>query len=346
MLYATTRNKNDVHTAHRTIYLDCAKDGGLFFPFSVPKFEYKDILALKENSCSENIARLLNIFFSTGLTGWDVDFAIGRNALQNTAINNRLVIAECWHNSHWRFEFVVQTLSDKLRKENAGQAPTNWVRIAIGIATLFGIYGNMLSAGLVNERIPLDVAVTAGDFTMPMAAWYAREMGLPIGNIICGCNANGAVWELLHRGQLNTSAVAVSTCTPLADEALPRNLERLLCGTAGAQETNRYLECCRMGTVFQANEVTFDKVKEGLFASVNSDSRVASLIHNFYSTNHYVLSPYAALAFGSLTDYRAKTGESRTALLIAESSPVRNDSFVADAMNITVPELEKLLNLA
>lgn len=346
MLYATTRNKNDVHTAYKTIHQDCAPDGGLFLPFSMPKLEASDIAALKNRSCGENMAHILNIFFSTNLKAFDMDFTIGRGAIFNTPINNRLVVAECWHNSHWRFDYVMQCVSDHMRKENVGDIPTNWMGIAIRISALFGIYGMMLAAEQVTERAQFDMAVTSGDFAMPMAAWYAREMGLPISNIICGCNANGAAWELLHRGQLNTSAVAVKTCTPAADAVLPRNLERLIYSTAGSQEIARYLECCRTGSVFKANELTFDKVREGFFASVNSDSRVASLISNFYRTNHYVLSPYAALAYGSLTDYRAKTGESRTAVLISEVSPVRDDAYVAEAMNISVPELEKLLNLA
>ena len=100
------------------------------------------------------------------------------------------------------------------------------------------------------------------------------------------------------------------------------------------------------GTVYNVHELSFEPLREGLFASVNSDSRVVSLISNFYRTNQYVLSPYAALAYGSLTDYRAKTGESRTAVLISECSPVRDDAFVASAMDISVPELEKILNLA
>lgn len=345
MLYATTRNQNDVQTAHRAIHLDCANDGGLFLPFSMPKLDAREIAALKDRSFGENVAQILNLFFSTGLTGWDVDFAIGRNAVQNISINNRLIVSECWHNSHWRYDYILQTLSDRLRKDNVGQMPANWVRIAVSIAVLFGIYGNMRSQEQIGERGSVDIAVTAGDFSMPMAVWYAREMGLPIGNIICGCNSNGAVWELLHRGQLNTSATAVKTCTPNCDHVVPRDLERLI-HTVGSQEVNRYLESCRTGTVFQANEVTFDKLREGLFASVNSDSRVASLISNFYRTNHYVFSPYAALAYGSLTDYRAKTGESRTAILLSECSPVRDDAYVASVMDISVPELEKLLNLA
>lgn len=346
MLYNTTRNANDVHTAYKTIHMDCADNGGLFMPFSMPKLEYKDIMALKDRSFGENVAATLNVFFGACLTGWDIDFAIGRNCIQNVAINNRLLISESWHNSHWRFDYILQTLSDHLRKEGIGQAPTNWVRIAISIASLFGIYGNLLSAGLIADRGLLDVAVTAGDFSMPMACWYAREMGLPIGNIICGCNSNGAVWELLHRGQLNPAALLNHTCTPNVDFVVPRDLERLIRGAAGERETERFLTSCQNETLFQANEVTFEKLRSGVYASVNSDSRVASLISNFYSTNHYVLSPYAALAYGSLTDYRAKTGESRTALVISECSPVRDDRFVASAMDITVPELEKILNLA
>lgn len=346
MLYATTRSSNDVHTAYKTIHLDCDRDGGLFFPYSLPKMDHKAIAALKGNSCGQNMADVLNLFFTCGLTGWDVDFAIGRGALQNTAINNRLVVAELWHNSHWEFEHLVQILSDRIRKEQQGQPATNWVRVAVHIAALFGIYGMMLSSELVSERMPLDIAVASGDFSMPIAAWYAREMGLPIGNIVCGCNANGAVWELLHRGHMNTSTLAVNTCTPKADLVVPRNLERLICGVAGASETERYLEACSVGVIYQASELALEKLREGFFASVNSDSRVASLISNFYRTNHYVLSPYGALAYGSLSDYRSKTGESRTALLISEYSPVRDDSFVASAMGISVPQLEKILNLA
>lgn len=346
MLYITTRNSVDVHTTYKTIHTDCAPDGGLFLPFSMPQLDYKAIEALKDKSCGQNMAEILNLFFTVGLTGWDIDFAIGRNAIQNVSINNRLVISEMWHNSHWRFDHLVQSISDRIRKECAGETATNWVEIAISIASLFGIYGMMLSVGQVNPRVPLDIAVASGNFTMPIAAWYAREMGLPIGNIICGCNANGNVWELLHRGHMNPSAIASRTCTPASDIVVPRNLERLICGTCGQQELERYLECCCVGTMFQANEVTFEKLNAGFFASVNSDSRVASVISNFYRTNHYVLSPYSALAYGSLSDYRSKTGESRTALLLSEFSPVRDDRFVAGAMDISVPELEKILNLA
>lgn len=346
MLYATTRSNHDVHTAHKVIHQDCAGDGGLFLPLTMPKLDNEEILALKDQSCAQTMANILNLFFSTGLTSWDIEFTIGRNPIQTVMINNRITVAEAWHNSHWKFAFIAQSLSDRMRREGAGEMPTNWVNIAVRIATLFGVYGMLLANDQVNPKTPLDIAVTAGDFASPMAAWYARQMGLPLGNVICGCSTNGAAWELLHRGQLVTSATTVATCTPDADFAIPRDLERLISGTLGYEEAERYAQCCHDGSSFIANELTFEKLREGMFASVISDNRVRSVINNVYRASGYVLSPYAALAHGSLSDYRSKTGESRTALLLSECSPVRDDAFVADCMGISVPELEKLLNLA
>lgn len=339
MLYATTRSKSDVQTAYKTIHQDCSSDGGLYVPFRLPKVSRDELLALSGRTFGQNMAEILNLFFSCNLTGWDVEFAIGRSPAKINTINHRILIAECWHNSQWKFDHVVQSLSDRLRSEGAGFAPANWVNIAVHIAALFSVYGMLLSSGQADVDTPLDVAVTTGDFSSPMAAWYAREMGLPVGNIVCGCNANGAVWDLFHHGEMATGDHAVKTCTPEADIALPRNLERLVNATLGIGETQRYLDCCRRGAHYLPPELQFETLRKDMFAAVISDNRVQSVIHSVYRSSGYVFGPYAALAYGSLLDYRAKTGESRTALLLTERGPVCDIELVARFMGVEVSEV-------
>lgn len=339
MLYAATRSKNDVETAYKTIHQDCCNDGGLFVPFRMPSYTLSEIAVLAEKSFGQNVADILNTFFSAGLTSWDVEFAIGRTPVKLDAISHRILIAELWHNSQWRFDHLVQAMSDRLRTENQGADPTNWVQIAVRIAVLFGTYGLLLAGGQTEVKAVLDVAVTSGDFAMPMAAWYARQMGLPVGNIICGCNANGSVWDLLHKGEMSTSDLAVKTCTPDADIALPRNLERLICGTLGYNETASYLDCCRTGALYVPREENYEKLHNGMFVSVISDERVRSSIYSVAGTSGYVFGPYSALAYASLLDYRAKTSESRNALLITERSPSCDVELVADFMQVDVPEV-------
>ena len=176
MLYTTTRNKNDIETAYKAIHLDCSGDGGLFLPFRLPQYTKEEILALSNRTFGQNVADVLNGFFSCNLTGWDVEFAVGRIPVKIDTISHKILIAECWHNSLWRFDRMVQTLSDRLRSENAGAAATNWVNIAVRVAVLFGVYGMLLANQQADAHTPLDIAVTSGDFAAPMAAWYARQM--------------------------------------------------------------------------------------------------------------------------------------------------------------------------
>ena len=78
MLYITTRDKNESYTSYRALHEGFAPNGGLLLPMRFPEFSPEEIRGMKQNSFCENIAGILNLFFSTGLSGWDVEFAIGR----------------------------------------------------------------------------------------------------------------------------------------------------------------------------------------------------------------------------------------------------------------------------
>ncbi len=343
MLYTTTRNQNDTFTAYKVIHTDCAPDGGLFVPLRFPQMEKQQILALKNKSFGQNVADILNLFFSSGLTGWDVEFAIGRTPVKLSDIKPRVTVAQCWHNRGGHYQHLVQTLSDKLRKEDLGKAPCGWVETAIGIAVVFGVFGECLKSDDSILDGPVDISLASGSFRLPMAVWYARQMGLPIGNIVCGCNLNSGVWDLVHHGELSTSDTAVKTLAPEGDLALPRDLERLIAATLGCEEVARYLDICSTGGLYTLEEEKLEKLRKGIFAAVISDSRIVTLIPSVYRISQYIFGPYGALAYGSLMDYRAKTGESRRAILLSQQGPLLDGDLICQCLNISGAELQKLL---
>ena len=75
MLYLTTRDKFDTYTVYRTLHEDTAPNGGLFFPFRLPAVSLE---TLKGKTFCECVADVLNLFFSAGLTGKEVEFSVGR----------------------------------------------------------------------------------------------------------------------------------------------------------------------------------------------------------------------------------------------------------------------------
>lgn len=339
MLYRTTRDKYDVVTAYKTVHADCYVDGGLFLPFRMPQLDRAQIQAIGTVSLTQTIANVLNELFSSSLTAWDIEAAIGRMPVRLSVVGRQIVAGELWHNNGGCVEAIVQALSNRIGGDQ--EESTNWMEIAVRISLLFASYGMMLSTQMVKAYEKLDVAVATGDFTMAIAAYYAREMGLPVGNIICGCNANGGFWDLLNRGEFATGERAVSTWTAEADLILPRNLERLIHGVFGVDENKRYLLNCRKGRTYTLTEEQRNMLCKGMFAAVISDSRVATIIPGVYRTRSYVLSPYAALAYGSLQDFRATTGEENPTLLMADRSPMKDSALVSRILRIKETDLEK-----
>ncbi len=347
MLYITTRSKFDPQTATRALGSDRGSDGGLYIPMQMPVLSREDIAALGEKPFGQRVADMLNLFFSTHLTGIDVDFAIGRMPVKLTAMNHRILMAEVWRNIESDYAWTERVLAQKICTELCAPVKmTSWLRIAIGISVVFGIFGELIGVGLMGAGQNVDVAVPTGDFAWPMCLWYCRSLGLPIGNIICACNENSGGWDLLHLGELHTDNTAAATTTPLVDCPVPGELERLVHAVSDFQQAGQFGTAVETGRTYRPEGELAGKLRKGMFAAVVSRSRLDALIPSVYRTNSYILGPYTALSYGGLMDYRAKTGESRPALLLAHRSPLKDTAVVAESMRMTSAELKAAMDKA
>lgn len=345
MLYVTTRSSRDAFTAPRTLREDRGEDGGFYVPFRLPELDMEYLASLKEKPLGQCVAEVLNQFFACRLTGFDVDFTIGRSACRIRSISRKISMAEVWHNQQWNFDWTVRRLSARIRgDEDYQKAPTAWLHTAIRIAFYVGIYGDMCRRENLEPGETIDIAVAAGDLTSTMAAWYARKMGLPVNTIVTVSNENSGLWDLFYHEQLHTDGIAAVTDTPEGDHVVPPCLERLVSGCFGIEENERFLEKCRRGRLYTLTEEEAGQLREGMFAAVISKRRMNTIISSVLQTHGYLLDPYSALAYGGLQDYRAKTGEVRPVLLLAEKSPLCSASVVAGALGITPQQLASQLN--
>ena len=336
MLYITTRNNNDAYTAYRTLGQGRGPDRGLFIPFQMPRLDREQIVSLKDKTFGQNVADILNLFFNARLDSWDVDFCIGRYPAKLVPMSHRIMVAETWHNPDYDFARVVRNLASRIRGiEDTTGHPTNWAWITTRIATLFALFGELCRINVTDADHLIDVALPSGDFAGPMAVWYAREMGLPIANIICSCDDNDAAWDLLHQGELY----------PNSAMNIPSDLERLVFATFGKEEARRYAKCMESRKPYIPPQGGWEQLKSGIFAAVISWTRRENIISSVYSTSTYILDPGSAMAYGGLQDYRAIAGETRPALILTERGPICSAQTVASAMGITVETLKERLNL-
>ena len=340
MLYVTTRTQQDAFTAFRALSENRGPEGGFFVPMQFPQFDKQQIAALGHKPFTQNVADILNIFFGTHLDAWSLEFGIGRYPVKIEGLNAKVAVAKAWHNPVYRFDRLVSGIEKLIRKsDQIEKVPSDWLLLVSRIAVLFGIYGQLLRSGTLTGPQKIDIAVPSKDLSSLMAAWYARHMGLPIETIVCCCNENNSIWNLLHKGELRTDSLAFQTHTQECDYTVPTDLERLIFATLGFEETKRFYEICRIGGMYELDREKLETLRDGIYVSVVSGKRMASAIPNLYKTTGFVADPYTALAHSGLTDYRAVTGANRQGLLIAEESPLFSLQFIARCMNMTPEEL-------
>ena len=124
---------------------------------------------------------------------------------------------------------------------------------------------------------------------------------------------------------------------------LPEGLERLIYACGGLAEVDGYLDACRRGGMYCPKDSTFSRLREGLDVSVVSSRRMISTISGIRGSAGYLLSPYAALAYAGLLDFRGRTGESCHALVLAEKSPICDAGTVASALGVSEDALEQYM---
>ena len=346
-MYLSTRTLYDTYTAARAMSEDRSPDGGFFVPLTLPQMDRQQIRSLADKSFSQNVADIVNLFFSTQLDSWAIEFSIGRYPVKLIPIGSRETVAETWHNPVWKFERLAKGIEKAIRQsDDVREVPSDWLMIASRIAVLFGIFGELMEQGRVNASDPVDVAVPCGDFSAPMAVWYAKQMGLPISTILCCCNDNNGTWKLLHKGELRTDAFAFATPTPLCDQVAPADLERLVFAKLGTKAALAFAESCNNGSGFYLEPEQLKKVREGLYVPVTGQKRLESTVNSLYRSCGYAADVYTALCYSGILDYRSVTGEGRQVLILSEESPLYSAAYLSECLEITPKKLMELFNQA
>ncbi len=321
MLYITTRDNKDAFTAHHALTENRAIDGGAYIPFQLPHFTQNDLDQLKDKSFAEIIADILNRFFSCRLTGWDVECSIGRNVFKINTIHHKIAITELWYNPQEEYEYIAKNLYSKIAPDNTCGV-SEWFRIAVRIAVLFGLFGQLNRQGSISTAETFDICITVDDFPSVMAAYYARSMGLSIEKIICTELENSCLWDLIQRGVFNTW---------LGNKSMLDGVERLIQAALGFDAVKVFRKKCEQKQSFTLDESQHSIIREAFFCSVVGEARISNIISSVYRSNDYIVDPKTALCHGGLQDFRAKTGNSRTCLILADNSPMSACAQISSA---------------
>lgn len=324
MLYISTRNSSNTYTASVATKADRSVDGGRFVPFKLPELDLAEIKKFKDMSFNQGMAEILNIFFASNLSGWDIDFIIGKNTFRKVSMNHKIIVSELWHNTGSEFSCTVEQIQTKLFPESCCKTPSNWMQTAVRVATLFAVYSQLHLEKLLPRDDAFDLVVPAEDMLWPISALIAKQMGLPVKSVVFACCEDNSLWDLVYKGTFSTANLSAD---------LLAGVETVVYYMLGAQESARFREACEAERSYSVEDP--EQLPVFLHCTVAGGNRIQGEINSIFRNNGYITDPSGAIGFSGVKDYRAKTGNGRVTILLSESSPLRYKDTVMASLGIS-----------
>ena len=213
-------------------------------------------------------------------------------------------------------------------------------------------YTRMIANGEIKAGDKINVVVPTGNFGNILAAYYAKEMGLPIAKFICASNDNKVLYDFFETGVYDKNREFILTTSPSMDILISSNLERLIYRIAGddSAKNSELMNALTSEGKYEITEEMKSRLSE-FYGNYANEKETAETIKKIYESDNYIMDTHTAVAVAVYDKYLAATGDRTPTVIASTASPYKFTRSVMEAIDETyasqsdfelVDELNKL----
>ena len=213
-------------------------------------------------------------------------------------------------------------------------------RLVPQIAYYVYAYAKLYAEGKLAKDQKINVVVPTGNFGNILAAYYAKNMGLPIGKLICASNENKVLFDFFQSGEYDKNREFILTTSPSMDILISSNLERLIYRIAGndAAKNKEFMTSLAANGKYAIT----DEMKAELadfYGNYATEEETAAVIKETYEKTGYIMDTHTAVAACTYKKYVNETGDDAVTVIASTASPFK---FTRSVMNAIDPKYDKL----
>ena len=196
-------------------------------------------------------------------------------------------------------------------------------------------YAKLYKNGAIAKDEKINVVVPTGNFGNILAAFYAKNMGLPIAKLICASNENKVLYDFFSTGTYDRNRDFILTSSPSMDILISSNLERLIYRIAGndAEKNTKMMEELSTDGKYAITDEMRAQLAD-FYGNYTSEEETAKTIKNYMRIPDISLIPIQQLRRGVYDKYKKDTGDTETKTVIASTaSPFKFTRSVMDAID-------------
>ncbi len=196
-------------------------------------------------------------------------------------------------------------------------------------------YAKLYANGVIGKDERINVVVPTGNFGNILAAFYAKNMGIPIAKLICASNENKVLYDFFTTGTYDKNREFMLTSSPSMDILISSNLERLIYRIAGndAAKNADFMKALNTNGKYEITPAMKEQLAD-FYGNYTSEEETAEEIRNLYEKTGYVIDTHTAVATGVYHKYLKDTKDTDTKTVIASTaSPFKFTRSVMDAID-------------
>lgn len=201
----------------------------------------------------------------------------------------------------------------------------NWGRVLPQLVYYISAYADLLKNGDITEGDLVNVCVPTGNFGNILAAYYAKQMGLPLGKLLCASNSNNVLTDFIRTGVYDRNRTFYTTMSPSMDILISSNLERLLFALTEQDDilVRSYMDSLAKEGKYEIRDDLKAKLQSEFYAGFCDDDKTQKVIAAMWEENGYLIDPHTAVAFDVLEQYRKETGDQTKTIVVSTASPFK-----------------------
>ena len=243
---------------------------------------------------------------------------------------------------------VKQMFGDKALAARLGQAgfqfssanSINIGRLVPQIVYYVYAYTRLLKAGKIKDGEAINICVPTGNFGNILAAFYGKQIGLPVKKLLCASNENKVLYDFFTTGTYDRKRDFHLTSSPSMDILISSNLERLIYRIAGYDPDK--LSTLMKDLTEKGEYTVTPAMKEGLsdfYGNYATEEETAAKIRSLYEDTGYVIDTHTAVAGAVYDKYVKETGDKETTVIASTASPFKFTRSVMKAIGKDKPEV-------
>ncbi len=210
----------------------------------------------------------------------------------------------------------------------------NWGRLCPQIVYYISAYAELIKNEEIRYGEKINIVVPTGNFGNILAAYYAKEMGLPINKLICASNANNILTDFINTGVYDRNREFYTTISPSMDILISSNLERLLYHLSGENTdlVNKWFSSLKENGRYEVTPEVKEKISGLFYAGCCNDKETKAAIKDCFGSYSYLMDTHTAVAYKVYGDYKKSTGDNTKTVIASTANPYKFGAAVFEAL--------------